>query len=258
MFGRTAKTSVTTWASKRSQNSEQDLVRHHIFVALQRAMMARTMLEVRVQGDERVYQSLILELDSDEGTVLIDELFPGTYEGVPGQKMDICLRQKGGRSLRFAATILQRHSYDGAPIYVINMPEDLNQDQRRASFRLPIDTEIMVESHFVGPDHCHYTGQLRNLSSGGLCLATDQDDRIALAYDDVLKDLIFEYEGVQVECEAKVKNIITDIETRNPTQVGVQFQQMSTSEHRQLEQLILKMQRQYLRNRDDQLESFVH
>lgn len=242
---------LTSWQSKKVISSDVELARHNVFLALQRAMMARAMLEVRLQGDDRLYQSLILELDSDEGTILIDELFPSTYEAFAGQWLNINIRQRHGRSLNFDVQVLQRHLYDGAPIYVVTLPEELDQEQRRASFRLPIDSGIVVESHFVGPDQCHHQGQLRNLSSGGLCLITNKEDDLALACDDVLQDLVFEYEGVAVECEARVKNVVTEIETHNAIQIGAQFQRLSNSERRQLDNLILRMQRQYLRNRDD-------
>ena len=248
----------TVFGLKKSPENELDIARRHVFLTLQQAMMARALVEVSLFGDDTTYQSLILELDSDEQTILIDELFPSTYAAIPGQHLSLNIRQKGGRSITFDAMILQRHNLDDAPIYVITMPDNLDLDQRRAAFRLPIDTTIVIESHFVGPDRCQHSARLHNISANGLCLEADYEDGFQLSSGDMLNDVAFDFGGVHIECDAAVRNIVADDDSLDPYRFGVEFVHMPVNEHRQLEQAILHMQREQLRRGESQRDSLLH
>lgn len=243
---------------KKHRESDEDVALRHVFLTLQQAMMGRELVEVSLAGDDKVYQSLILELDSDEKTILIDELFPGTYQGIPGQLLSVSIRQKGGRSIKFDSVILQRHSFDDAPIYVIAMPGSLDLDQRRAAFRLPIASNIVVESRFTGPDRCQRLARLRNVSADGLCLETECEGDLKLICGDVLNDVTFELSGVYIECDATVRNVVCDEESLQPWRIGVEFVRMPIIEHRQLELAILQIQRERLRRGEHQRDQLIH
>ena len=84
-----------------------DLSNQQVYFRLQQAKDSREFVEVSLPHDDTVYQSLLLELDKEENTLLIDELFPGTGFVTPGQSLRLSIRQFGGRSLKFQSRVIE-------------------------------------------------------------------------------------------------------------------------------------------------------
>ena len=217
------------------------------YLQLFQAKRDHHLIEVMVDGDDVVYQSIILELDTDERTLLIDELFPTGFVGLPGQRVMISIRQQQGRRLSFRSEIVQYQLVDDAPVYVLAMPRDLDSDQRRNAYRLPINNDIVIESQFVGPDQKTYRGRVCNLSRTGLSLALDEAQSEAFRREDDVNHLRFDFAGINVDCTAKVRNIEVPETAQQPLRIGAEFVGLSPMVERSLERSILRIQRDRLR-----------
>ncbi len=238
-----------------------DLGLNHIYLALNRAYKNRDFLEVSVPGDSTKYQSILLKLDPDEKTVLVDELFPRTFIGLPGQKMRFSLRQTNGRSIVFDANIMERHEFDGSPVYVIAMPESLNESQRRLAFRMNVPEEITINSSFIAPDEQAYAARICDVSSSGVCIEAHGEITKVLRAGDLLKKTSFNFEGVNVVCDLTVKNLVDkkvekDDSSKDSSlkalvsgkkRIGAKFNNLPASARRQLEKSIMQLQREQLR-----------
>ncbi len=218
---------------------------NYTYLHLHQAQRNRDFLEVMVEGDEVVYQSMILESDPTERTILIDELFPTGFVGLPGQKVHLAIRQKGGRKIKFETSILEQHSYDDAPIYVLAMPQDIETGQRRSAYRLPIADTMAIDSHFVGPEGHTYHGSLRNVSSTGIALEVllDEEAGDSFQYNDLLDELAFDFAGVNINCEATVRSIEVDQADQSHILIGAEFVDLPPIEQRVLERSIMRIQR---------------
>lgn len=215
------------------------------YLMLHQFQRNRKFVEVNIVGDDAIYQSIILELDPIEQTVLIDELFPRGFQGLPGQKIKLKIRENTGHWVEFDSEILENHLYDGSPIYVIRMPQTLDANQRRGAYRLPIHERQQVASTFITPDQQLLHAQLKNLSASGLCMEINGDVSEEFHYDDELNHVAFDFAGMQYDCGLRVRSVIAQEHKDKVvrTLIGAEFLNMSPFEERLLERSIMRYQR---------------
>ncbi|MEE8058408.1 MAG: flagellar regulator YcgR PilZN domain-containing protein [Pseudomonadales bacterium] len=226
---------------------KEDAVLNYIYLHLHQALRNRSFVEVLVNGDDVLYQSMILWLDPEERTILIDELFPTGLIGLSGQKVQVSIRQQAGRKLKFNSVIIEQHRYEGTPIYVLAMPEGLESDQRRNAYRLPISEKITIEPHFIGPDDQTYLARLRNLSSSGIAMEVEVDDVNGFGYDDQLTHLAFDFAGINIDCGLAVRNVEFTEPAANRVLIGAEFVDLPPPDQRVLEKSIMRIQRDRIR-----------
>lgn len=234
--------------NKIAQRDTVDSALNRVYLALHQMQRDRHFIEVCVDGDDRIYQSILLSLDPEHRTILIDGLFPEGFIGLAGQHVHISIRQKAGRKVKFQSVILERHNYNDTPLYVIEMPTSLDLDQRRSAYRLPIHSKTTIESNFVAPDSQAYKGRLRNLSSTGLCMEVEGENIEQIHCDDHLTDVIFDFAGINMDCELTVRTIN---DGKNCWVIGAEFVDLPVQEQRLLEKSIMRIQRDRIKYAGD-------
>ena len=232
---------------KPAKTSKANTALNKTYLLLHQAQRNRSFVEVVVEGDKVVYQSMILSLDPEERTILIDELFPTGFVGLAGQKVRLSIRQQAGRKLKFNSVIQQRYQHDGSPLYVLAMPGDLDCDQRRNAYRLPISHKAAIEPHFIGQDEQPYQARLCNLSSSGIAMELEVDDVGEFHYDDQLTHLAFTFAGINIDCGLVVRNVEVTEPAANRVMIGAEFVDFSPLEQRVLERSIMRIQRDRIR-----------
>lgn len=234
-----------------SETSVNDSGMSPTCIQLHQAMRQRSFIEVKLGGADVVYQSMILAVDPEEQTLLIDELFPAGFIGLPGQSVQISIRQKAGRKIKFSSVILEQHSHQDTPLYVLKLPLELEVDQRRNAYRLPIGKGIAVESSFTGPNDQRYPARLCNLSSTGISMEVEVEDPSAFHYDDSLTNVAFDFAGMNIGCELVVRNIMASEPDHNRLMIGAEFVDLSPVEQLGLERSIMRVQRDRLKYASD-------
>ncbi len=224
-----------------------DLALNQTYLQLHQAQRQRSFIEVKVKGDDVVYQSIILALDPEEQTILIDELFPTGFVGMAGQRVSISIRQKAGRKLAFDSVIKEQYKDDGTPIYVLAMPKDMERDQRRSAYRLPISRTMNIESHFTGPDQQRYLAKLRNVSSTGISIEVEAEDAAEFHYNDQLTEVAFDFAGTNIDCELAVRNVEVTESDHPRVLIGAEFIDLPYLEKNGLEKSIMRIQRDRLK-----------
>jgi c-di-GMP-binding flagellar brake protein YcgR len=243
---------------KRDANAIVDLSNQQAFHYLQRAHQQREFVEVLLPGDDTIYQSLLLELDNEEKTILIDEFFPGTAFVAPGQVLRLSIRQKGGRSLKFQSRVLETYHYDDAPLYVIAMPDFIDYDQRRNAFRLPVDSALAVDVDFTAPDQKIYCGRIGDISATGLSLHLPKAPECELLYGNRLENVNFEFAQITISSDLTIRNVPHKIEPDASVRIGAEFVNLSASQAKDLELTILQIQRERLRRGEDMRERLIN
>lgn len=216
------------------------------YLKLFQAQREHYFIDVQIDGDDVVYQSMILSLDPEEKTVLIDELFPRGFVGLPGQKVWVSVRQPQGRKMKFASEILEQHSQDDAPLYVLSMPDMLDSDQRRTAYRLAVGRALSVQPHFIGPDNKNYLGRLRDVSSRGVAMEVELDDPERFHHDDALSHVEFDFAGISFDCDMTIRSLSVD-EHHNRVIIGAEFVDLPPLDQRVLEKSIMRIQRDRIR-----------
>jgi c-di-GMP-binding flagellar brake protein YcgR len=220
-----------------------DLALNQTYLQLHQAKRQHRFIDVTMFGDDVVYQSMILALDPEEKTILVDELFPTGFTGMVGQRVRIGIRQAEGRKLTFNSMIMQQHQYDGSPVYVLAMPQEIESDQRRSAYRLPLGNGMAIESCFTGPDHQRYLARLCNLSSTGIAMEIESEDADGFHYDDQLTDVAFDFAGINIDCGLAVRNVMMKESDHQRVLIGAEFVDLPALEQRSLERSIMRIQR---------------
>ncbi|MBL4827272.1 MAG: flagellar brake protein [Spongiibacteraceae bacterium] len=246
-----------------NHTEEADPALNRVYLVLHQQQRSRRFIEIMVEGDDLVYQSMVLSLDPEDRTILIDELFPKGFVGLAGQQIHVAIRQDAGRKIEFNSAIIERHSLDDAPLYVIGMPESLDLDQRRGAYRLPVSTRSTIEPCFTAPDSQDYKARLRNVSSSGVCLEIDGDEFEPLHYDDHLSHVAFDFAGQNIDCALAVRSVVLDENKNKETGkkrwlVGAEFLDLSPVFQRVLEKSIMQIQRDRIKySADAQLQQAI-
>lgn len=220
---------------------------NRVYLMLHEAQQRRDFVEVTIEGSDAVYQSIILELDPDERTILIDEFFPAGFRGMPGQLIHVRIRQAAGRALLFTTSITESHVHEDTPLYVLTMPLFLDTDQRRGAYRLPVTEDWPVESTFISPDRELLNARIRNVSATGLCMEIKGVLEDEFQRDDELSHVAFDFAGNHYDCGLKIKNILTEEDPIDHTLIGAEFINFPPGEGRLLERTIMRMQRDRVR-----------
>lgn len=229
-----------------------------VFLLLQQAMQQRAFIDVQVVGEDALYQSLILEMDNDEKTILIDELFPSSTWISAGQALRLNIRQLGGRSLKFQTEVIERYQYDDSPMYVIRMPDAIDYDQRRRHFRLAVDPALALNAKFTAPDKTRYNARVQDISAQGVALQLPQAPECNLHYGSRLENVRFEFAQLNINSALTIKNIPAIINPESSLRIGAEFCGMSANQSRELEQTILQLQRERLRRGEDMRDRLIN
>lgn len=239
------------WGRDDEPSQVPDKALNDTYLRLYQSMREHHFVDVCVKGDDAVYQSMILALDPGEKTVLIDELFPRGFVGLPGQRVDVTVRQSQGQKIRFETTILEQHDQEDVPLYVLAMPDSLDSDQRRNAYRLPIGRSLAIRPQFIGPDNQNYLARLCNLSTRGVAMEVEVDDPDSFHDDDELQHVAFDFAGISFDCDMKVRNVLVRDSDPNPSNstvvIGAEFQDLPPLDERVLERSIMRIQRDRIR-----------
>lgn len=227
------------------QAAQRDpIAMRQVYLNLFDVQRSHALIEVVVDGTDAHYQSIILGLDPEAGTMTIDELFPAGFVGLPGQPLTVIVRLDGKRRLSFSTTILARENEGGLESYRLAMPEFVDYNQRRGAYRLQLRGGWRAVSQFRAPNQHRCSATVRDLSSTGIRLVLDEPTE--LAEGDVLADLQFQFAGRSFQCQADVRNVQQN--ENDGIVLGAAFRDMSRVEQRSLERMIMQMQRQQAQN----------
>lgn len=214
-----------------------------VYLNLFDVQRSHALIDVAIDGVDAHYQSIILSVDPEAGTIAIDELFPAGFIGLPGQPVTVSVRLDGSRRLTFNTHIMTRRDDDrSVDSYVLALPESLDYNQRRGAFRLSLGSGWAVVSEFRAPDQQQCSARVRDLSSTGIRL--ELQSSLPLSEGDVLEDLQFEFAGRNYHCLADVRSVLGGEDPADRYLVGAAFRDLPRLEQRSLERMIMQMQRQ--------------
>lgn len=169
---------------------------------LQPLVEGRQLLSIRHRG--RDYQSLILALDPKRRLVWLDEPFPRLLELEPGDPLTVRHHHQG-QLLEFTAPLLGWSGPNRTGSLSLPMPTDLYQGPRRRDPRLDVFGWYPISARLAVPGLSPLSGEIHNLSAGGLRLALSGDWRAFLRHGDVLPLCQFAVEpGLFVRCRVRV------------------------------------------------------
>lgn len=208
---------------------------------------ARTPLEVRFEGRTQVFQSFLVAVDPETGTLCMDELVPPVGEKLitQGEAFRIDCWQDGVH-MRWSCSGGTRVEFaDGAPAFAVPLPARLTYHQRRGAFRAPVhrSIETRLELKQAGEARSH-VGELIDISATGCKV------RMAGNLVDALQPGK-RYEQSELQLDAGQRFAVSAeirhrryLEERDETHVGVHFHQPGTPAQRQIDRFVTHLQRE--------------
>jgi c-di-GMP-binding flagellar brake protein YcgR len=203
------------------------------------AQRAGAIIDVDIDGVAGRYQSVILQVNPHTGSILIDELFPAGFIGLPGQSLTITVRRLDGSRTGFTTRVVERRNDDGVDNYLLMLPSSVAYEQRREVFRLRLARSRGVVAEFQTEDQQFCGAIVQDLSATGIRL--ELQNSIYLASGDVLTGLEFEFEQHYFQCQARVRHVSYD--RAGKIIIGAAFHNFPRLQQRILERIIMQQQR---------------
>lgn len=142
-----------------------------VILILKRLVESHALVEVSPDDGVHRYTSMVIDVDSANNRIRIDELTPreGNAELRAGRLVHVAGRN-GGSSASFFAPVIGTELEDGTPAHVLEMPESVHYMQRRRYFRVPMGLRHQIDVTLSSQGKPSVTGQMADLSIGGLAM----------------------------------------------------------------------------------------
>lgn len=192
------------------------------------------------QSSLRSYQSLIVGIDTENGQLLLDEIFPQCPHLLPGQKA-IFRHTEGNHMLQFEIQLLQQtqNPDDGHNCLAFSLPKELHYQPRRRQPRLMIDKSQPLTVRLQSPIYDPWFATAQNISAGGMRLTVGGNITDQLEPGSILRECDFKFSrDFQVKCQARVIGFRFARTPYRHTQISLEFIGLPARQHLQLSQLI--------------------
>ena len=227
--------------------SERVTHRPQIIGLLRRLKESHNLLSVRVEGSERYYTSMLLEVDSREGYIVLDQISDRKGHELAiehGRLRAYC--QCRGVDLNFEARIRAVRDEQGMIVYRAPLPEWVNYLQRRADFRVRVAMNSGLAAHMELDDGQRLEARLHDLSMGGvgLVIETGLDFRTGL----LIPRLVIRREKetlLETPCEVRFQ-----LErAKGRKRLGLRFVDPEPDQKHKLRKLVTQLEREMLRHK---------
>jgi c-di-GMP-binding flagellar brake protein YcgR len=164
----------------------------------------RQLMEAKISGTSRAYQSMILAIDVERGLLWLDDLFPQQLLLDTGD--EITLRHhRNGEQLVIRAPVVALGSTYGASGFAVALPDFVYYQPRRSSPRYVIghQSPLSVKIRTLGQEPSY--GTLQDISTGGLRLMVAGNMLPYLRHGALLPMCEVDIaEDLQIRCKARI------------------------------------------------------
>ncbi len=197
----------------------------------------RQLLEVKIQGSSRAYQSMILALDIERGLLWLDDLFPQQHMLETGDEISI-RHHRQGEQLIIRGPVIALGSDYGASGFALILPEQAAYQPRRANprFSLAGNSPTLIKLRPLGQEPC--MGSLQDISAGGIKVNIPGNLLSQLSHGVTLPLLEFKLGDLQIRCKAKVCALRICRAPQRCTQLSLAFADMPESLRDNLDRLL--------------------
>jgi len=209
----------------------------------------RQILEVKVDGSNLGYQTLIMAIDIQRGLLWLDDLFPSQHLLETGDRITL-RHHRNGEQLSFSSPIVAWGNQYGAHGLAIMLPEELNYQPRRQFRRANLmgRPSLSVKVRAIGQEISY--GSVLDLSNGGLKVSVPGNMLSQLRHGALLPlcELNLSNE-LTLRCSARVRAFRLLRSPHRNTQISLEFVDMPAEQQQYLQQFVNNLL--YLQQSDD-------
>ena len=149
-----------------SQNYEKITDEAKLNALLERIFDSHSLLSVTLSGEQAIFNSALISIDTNKNNIVIDELHPerGNDKLQPSCKINIFTGIQGV-DISFQCKLLETGKQSGILYHVLSYPEHIKYYQRRKSYRVQVIRSLAVNATLTTPDGQTIKGELHNISS---------------------------------------------------------------------------------------------
>lgn len=215
---------------------------------LRRIRDNKVLLSVRVPGYDETFNSLILEVNAERNTVLLDELSPQRGHELICKVRELRARcQCQGVELSFACNVEIGQSQRGISFYRAPLPSVVNYLQRRSDYRVHVGAGLPVPMHLPIEGSTIIDGGLTDLSMGGLGANIKTD--VTFKHGQIIDSCKLELpKGESFDTEIEICFVRTDTQ-RNMQHIGAAFRNIQPQQEQILRRFVTQLEREMLRKK---------
>lgn len=215
---------------------------------LNKLFKTHALLSISVGESSLVYGSVILEINTKDSYLVLDELYPRNQinNSLLNQKVSI-ETQVDGILLRFSGNVDSVSEQDGNEYYKIKVPNFLYYHQRRTDYRVPISITKPLPADLSTQDDVRIHAELRDISMGGFSARLTSPSAESLAIGDEIPTCVIQMpDGKRIVCGLEVIRI-NDSQPRQNTRIGARFINLSNTDSQQLSKALALLERQNIK-----------
>lgn len=183
----------------------------------------RQLLEVKITGSSRVYQSMILAIDAERGLLWLDDVFPQQLLLDTGDEITLRHHRNGEQLVIRAPVVAMGSTYDASG-FAVTLPEFVYYMPRRSSPRYIIghQSPLSVKIRTLGQEPSY--GTLQDISTGGLRLIVAGNMLPHLRHGALLPMCEVDIsDELQIRCRARICAFRIGRSPYRHTQISVEF-----------------------------------
>jgi c-di-GMP-binding flagellar brake protein YcgR len=215
---------TSTQAPNEAQDSLSPVDTHtDQYAPLWELQKQRQLLEVKIGGASRAYQSMILAIDIKRGLLWLDDLFPQQHILDIGDEITM-RHHRNGEQLVIRAPIVAMGSTYEASGFAISLPEFVYYMPRRSAPRVAIGhtSPLSVKIRTLGQESSF--GTLQDISTGGLRLLVAGNMLPFLRHGALLPLCEVDInDELQISCRARICAFRMGRSPYRHTQISVEF-----------------------------------
>lgn len=203
-----------------------------------------TLLTVALHGSEQLYNSALLEVSRNPGSLLLDELHPhlGHLQLQAVQRAEIRARYRGVE-VSFTSSLIEVGATDGVAHYRMSLPELLHYRQRRADHRVKVGNAHIVPVQ-LRLEETAVPGQLWDISAGGASIRLTEPLPHTFAQGDIIPHCVITLSPVQTISSALEIRLLRHDESRAQWVLGGRFIGLTPVHRKNIERFVAGLDRE--------------
>ncbi len=226
------------------QQDEEVTSTTRITAILRPLQQQHSIVSIAVPSAKRLYNSTLLEVNPEQGYLLLDELHPReghTRLSTAAGKIGLSAHH-AGIEIKMILEISEIGADNGVAFYKVPFPKTIRYRQRRHIFRVPVSALQSIRVELVDEKGNAFHGELQDISAAGMCVRFPpkmaiEEKAQALTYTITLPD------KKHVQGRFILRRITLHEPSRN-IQVGGSFEQLDKVQARTIERFVLEIQRE--------------
>jgi c-di-GMP-binding flagellar brake protein YcgR len=215
---------------------------------LKKVKDSRTLIQVTVPGRSAEYNSALLDINREQGYLLLDELTPPDGHQLLREqgRLTVVIRLRGV-SMRFTSNVLEIGGQAGIAFYRVEFPRQLYYLQRRAYYRVKLGMGLLVPLSITYEVSQSLEGYLDDISVGGI--GAELKQHLPFNRGDLLPACAIQLpSGEKVDCEMEVRFISQD-DAQNKFHLGARFINLDRPRQSKLKRFVAETERELLRRK---------